>query len=220
MKKTDKWQSYWNQQSDPRHAQNQTPFFKSVADEIQYHCGDLTGKTVLELGCGDGSILKFMKVEKDGYIGVDFSASLLDIFAINCPGYATQQTGAIEFLKDSDSRFDVIFSFGVLQYFDEAGLEELFTLQRDALNENGFAIHFGIPIAEQRHVFSTGQGTPLTAGSHGRSWFKQIKSRFKNNIGHWHRLHRLSEISAGCGFKNQIYGGINYLYRINLHQAK
>lgn len=213
-----KWADYWNQQSDPRHSINNDNFFKKVAKEMEYHLGDLQNKTILELGCGDGSLLKHLPIEAKQYTGVDFSESLLKIFSNNFPNHKVVNHGAIEFLQESNETFDIIFSFGVLQYFNETQLQELFSLQKKSLNKNGIAIHFGVPIEEQKPVFLSGQGTQNASCFKKRAFLKQIKSRYKNNIGHWHRLEALYDISSSSGFTTEIIGGMNYLYRVNLYQ--
>ena len=219
-KKNDKWESYWSEQSDPRHAVNDDNFYEKLAKEITYHLGNLENKKILELGCGDGALLRHLPINGDQYTGVDFSDSLLDLFSNNYPGYKSLNMGASEFLKETDEKFDVIFSFGLLQYFDEAELLKLFSLQNRAMKNNAIAVHFGIPVEEKKHVFITGQGAQNTSGFQKRSFLKQLKSRFANNIGHWHRLHFLYKCSESCEFSTNIYGSTNYLYRVNLHQKR
>ena len=212
------WQSYWNNQDDPRHAINDEPFFKDVAKEMRFHLGDLAGKNVLELGCGDGAIVKYLDVDPKKYLGIDFSEPLLNRFANVLPGHEVCQMGAIEFLEQSKRTYDVVFSFGVLQYFDIEQLSKLFALQQSAMSQGGYAFHFGVPVKELRAPFLNGQATQKTAHTAGRSMLKRLKCRWSNNIGNWHSLSNLSKVSANNQLTAQIFGGINYLYRINLRQ--
>lgn len=213
------WHSYWKKQSDARHALNQSSFHEQIASEIAFHLGDISGKKILELGCGDGALIEYLPIKAEQYTGVDFSKNLLEIFKQKKPQYKTHTSGAIEFLESCTEKYDLIFSFGVLQYFDKKALEYLFNLQKKALNKDGSAFHFGIPVTEQRNVFVNGQGTPNTVYVANRPLHIKIKSRFYNNIGHWHSIVSLREISEKCGYQNSaIFGGIHYLYRINLLQ--
>jgi len=217
-KKKNKWANYWSRQSDPRHAINDDNFYKELSKEIIYHLGILENKKILELGCGDGALLKYLPINADQYTGVDFSENLLELFGRKFPNYHSLNKGAIEYLQETGEKFDIIFSFGLLQYFDDTELLKLFELQKKAMNSKAIAVHFGIPVEEQKHVFLTGQGAQNASKFKKRRFLKQLKSRFRNNIGNWHKLHCLYKYSESCGFSTKIYGNINYLYRVNLYQ--
>lgn len=189
---SNQWANYWNKQSDPRHSTNNDDFFKEIAKEIEYHLGDLKNKNILELGCGDGSILKFLPITHNQYTGVDFSQSLLDILKSTLPNFTVHKMGATEFLKknlqEDNKKYDIIFSYGVLQYFEEQQLKELFLLQKNNLNPEGTAFHFGIPVVENKRLFTSGKGIQNKNMFQPRQLIKQIKSKYSNNIGHWHKL--------------------------------
>lgn len=213
------WKDYWNKQQDPRHSVNQDSFFEKVAKEIEFHLGDLKNKKILEIGCGDGALLKFLPITAEQYVGVDFSDSLLKKFKKTYTDYKVQNIGGTEYLDSTKEKYDVIFSFGVLQYFNEQQLKELSELQKKHLNKGGFAFHFGVPIVENKKLFTSGKGIQNKTMFKPRSFAKETKSRLVNNIGNWHKLNSLCDITLEAGLEPHVFGGLHYLYRINLRQT-
>lgn len=213
------WSDYWDKQTDARHSSNTDDFHRKLVKEMKFHLGELKGLKVLELGCGDGALTQHLGVDQSGYTGVDFSSSLLEKFQQRMPGFNTIQVDASEYVATCQDKYDVVFSFGVLQYFDEADLKALFQAQFELLNVDGYAVHFGVPVKELKQVFNSGQGTQQQRFK-TRAAYKRIVSNYFSNIGHWHKLEKILNISESTGFETNIHGGINYLYRINLAQKK
>jgi len=215
---TEHWEKYWNKQTDARHVSGEPEYQQRLAAEMCFHMGKLSDKKILEIGCGDGSLIPYLPITPERYTGIDFSTSLLNIFKKNHPQFTTKAQGALEYLEQNTSKFDLIFSFGVLQYFDSTALDQLFKLQKEALAAGGKACHFGVPVLELQKLFRAGQGVQQICNFKPRSVLKQLKSKFTNNIGNWHKLPDLHQASTNAGYTTDIYGGMNYLYRINLVQ--
>jgi len=212
------WINYWNKQTDARHASTDPHFHKKLAEEMAFHMGEIGDSKVLEIGCGDGSLIPYLSLSPANYTGIDFSKSLLEIFHNTHPEYSTKPISALEYLQNCTEKYDLIFSFGVLQYFDTAELSTLFTLQNEALSTYGKACHFGVPVRELQSLFSAGQGVQHISNFKPRPLLKQFKSRVTNNIGHWHKLNDLHQTSTNSGYTTNIIGGMNYLYRVNVIQ--
>jgi cyclopropane fatty-acyl-phospholipid synthase-like methyltransferase len=152
---------------------------------------------------------------------VDFSESLINRYRENNPDLDLVQSDALSFMRATDERYDVIFSYGVLQYLDRADLAELFSLQADRLQPGGRCVHFGIPVKELASSFHEGIGSTMAVyRDNRRGMLQKLKSRYMNKIGHWHSMRDLYRLSVECGFDTRISSNMAYFYRINLSQRR
>lgn len=215
----EEWQKYWSSQSDPRHAGSNREFFSKLAKESLFHTGPLEGKSILELGCGNGALFEHMAIDPKGYTGVDFSSSLLEQFRAERPGMELIHSDASTFLAETKNAYDVVFSFGVLQYLNRDELRQMFELQAKCVKPGGIAVHLGIPVKELGSVFFQGKGSSelISSGVH-RGILKTIVSKFTNKIGNWHDIEILNLLSSSYAKEATIVGNISYLYRVNIVQ--
>jgi len=108
-----------------------------------------TTERILDFGCGDGRILyEYSKLfPNKEFVGVDLSSENIDI--------AKEKFKApnIEFIigngADKDmvdlGFFDLIFSFSVIQYFDNESCRILSNNLSDILRDDGLLVHMSIP---------------------------------------------------------------------------
>jgi len=99
--------------------------------EIEFLFNDyiIPGDKILDLGCGNGRSLQFLKDKDIDYIGVDFSEKLIKIAQQNYPKVKFQVADALN-LPFPNNYFDKIYSIAVLhhipsekfriQFFEEA----------------------------------------------------------------------------------------------------
>ncbi|MDZ7771624.1 MAG: heparinase II/III family protein [Balneolaceae bacterium] len=92
--------------------------------------GDLSGKSVLDLGCHSGNPLSLYLARNCGsYLGVDLSESAIDILRDKLEGIAHAEARAVDFLSPEfpDRTFDVIYARSVFHHFEyfETFLEKL-----------------------------------------------------------------------------------------------
>lgn len=120
---------------------------------------DLTGKAVLDLGCGYGeNCAMFRALGASKVVGVDISEKMLDI-AIHEHPDITFIRGDISDLSFLDGGYDVIFSSLALHYI--ANFNSVIQAVYDLLNEGG------IFIFSQEHPLTT---APITIN--GSRWEK------------------------------------------------
>ncbi len=92
---------------------------------------DLSGRRVVELGCGNGGLLRFTAeyAESGGVWGVDLGDSVqaakANLEAAGFPNVTVRQRDLIEFSHEQAGRFDVVLCIGVLHHMKNprAGFE-------------------------------------------------------------------------------------------------
>ncbi|MDF1819867.1 MAG: class I SAM-dependent methyltransferase [Immundisolibacteraceae bacterium] len=216
---SDHWQKYWSSQQDPHHASNELEFYSRMGREVLFHTGPLAGKKVLEIGCGDGALFPHFDVNIEDYTGVDFSESLLAKFQQRFPAVRTVHSDAIGFMENNLDQFDVVISFGVLQYLDANQLKIFFDLQKGCIVDKGLAGHFGIPVKELSSVFYRGLGSsPLVLAGRKRGLGKRLSSRLRNKIGHWHDFETLISLARPGTSRVDCVSSMSYFYRCHLLQ--
>lgn len=112
-----------------------------AAEEFINVCyNDIQGKRIVEIGCGNGCLLKRLETKGNSCVGIDPGSHI----------HEADETG-IELIRDffpSDKltgKFDIILHFNVLEHIEDP--VSFFNKQVDYLNENG-AIIFGVPNCE------------------------------------------------------------------------
>ncbi len=96
---------------------------------------------ILELGCGSGYLLQFLKKEgfKNTY-GIDISTQQIDI--AKAKGLNADVVDIFEFLKTNETKYDVIFALDFVEHFYKHELLELFSRINNVLNDKGvFILH-------------------------------------------------------------------------------
>ena len=91
-------------------------------------CGDLTGKRVLDLGCGTGALLDGSDTARAAaYLGIDAAPNMVDATRMNLralgrPGSFTAEMGDVTKLALPDASYDLVVGLGLLEYFDDPRL--------------------------------------------------------------------------------------------------
>lgn len=85
--------------------------------------GDLTGKRLLDLGCGTGALVELLARQKVEYEGIDIAPNMIQVAQthINELGLASTfkvQVGSVESLPYTAAHFDAVVGMGLLEYFD------------------------------------------------------------------------------------------------------
>jgi 2-polyprenyl-3-methyl-5-hydroxy-6-metoxy-1,4-benzoquinol methylase len=108
--------------------------------ELGHHIETLKGKTVLELGCGIGGMLHYLKTQGvTDIFGVDISTQQVEI----CKKFVTEnviQGDAIEYLRTTTRKYDYIFAFDFVEHLRKEQIPEFCILLHGALNDEGIVI--------------------------------------------------------------------------------
>lgn len=96
------------------------------AQEQLWLTGDIVGKSILDLG-GGATLAPHVGAAKD-YLLVDFSQEVCRAVSERFGNCRTLASGAMEFLRANEERFDVVCSFGMFEYLPPTALAEVFAL--------------------------------------------------------------------------------------------
>jgi len=95
--------------------------------------------SILDIGCGTGIILEFLKTEGFNNIsGIDLSEQQVKV-ALN-KELNVDKISIFDFFKSNKNKFDIIFAMDLIEHFYKDELFDLFTGIYSLLNENGVLI--------------------------------------------------------------------------------
>ena len=142
-----------------------------LADYVLKHAAPPNDGRLLDLGCGDGAVLKALARCRPDLecVGIDFAGTLIERARVDCPPKVSFEVMELAGgLPDSLGSFDRIVSFGVLQYLSPAKVAEASVKLRDRLRPGGRIVHLSIPDLSKRLLLF--HDSYLNAGP-GRNWF-------------------------------------------------
>ncbi len=94
--------------------------------------------SILELGCGSGYFLQFLKLEGfNNLYGIDISEQQIE--KAKQKGLNVDAENVFEFFKE-DKKYDVVFALDFVEHFDKNELQDLFAGINKILNHNGILI--------------------------------------------------------------------------------
>ncbi len=94
---------------------------------------------ILELGCGPGYLLQYLSAKGfNNTFGIDISPEQIEI--AKSKGCNVMLTDALEFLKENENKYDVIFAFDFIEHFTKDELIEMSNLIHKSLNYGGVFI--------------------------------------------------------------------------------
>lgn len=157
MTELNKWKDFWNNQTTPLHSYNSPFWYKLFANEINLilKASEYAGGAVLETGCGNGALFPYLDINKESYTGIDLSESLIEIFKKNHPHVDLICGDASSYR--TEKLFSLIFSNGVVQYFDKKMLDRYIQNSMEMLDETGMLLLANIPWRDLRNRFYTGE---------------------------------------------------------------
>ncbi len=111
------------------------------------------GASILDLGCGDGKILeKIIEIRPDlKCFGIDISPKLIKQ-AIDNTCQCHFEVGNVLDLKPFNEKFDIIFSFGLVQYIKHNDFIDLNRALLAKIKDNGIVCHLSIPDNRKKKI--------------------------------------------------------------------
>lgn len=219
MNEINKWKEFWNKQTSPLHSYNSPAWYNLFADEINLilKAAKYTGGPVLETGCGNGALFTYLDINKEDYTGIDISSSLIEIFKANHPNVKLICGDASSF--NLEKKFSLIFSNGVIQYFDKHMLGRYIQNSLNMLKEDGILLLANIPWRDVRNQYYSGElvsGENVKKSRYPRlkvikalAWSLIVKN---DSMGHYYNPKDFFKYSADA----TIYGSLFHPYRFSV----
>jgi cyclopropane fatty-acyl-phospholipid synthase-like methyltransferase len=209
------WRKFWAEQSDPRHPYS-ADFLVNHGGELALVCGETTGKRVLELGCGSGTLFDVMGLEKASlYRGVDFSAKMLAAFLSTHPTVDVACADASSYVDQG--QYDLIFSNQMVQYFSAKMFRAHLANARRMLSPGGRLVVGSIPWRGARNAFYL---QAYDSGSRRRR-LRQLAVLARayigiDQIGRWYSFRECKAEARRHGLTVAFFGCLQFPYRFHL----
>lgn len=146
-------------------------------------CGDVTGKAILDIGCGEGYCARELKRRGAGdYVGIDLSSQMIEAAKLqerqDNYGIHYQAGNVTEFT--SPSQFDICIAVFLFNYLSVQETQRVFSMVYDALLPNGTFI-FSVP--HPLFPFVRDQQTaPFYFDSTGKNYFSSVNEQLEGQI--------------------------------------
>jgi cyclopropane fatty-acyl-phospholipid synthase-like methyltransferase len=215
----DYWKKFWDDQATPLHRYNTPEWYALYAKEINLILDALgyNGGPVLETGCGNGALFDQLNINKSDYVGTDISSGLIEIFRSQHPELELACTDSAAY--QSEKKFSLIFSNGVIQYFDRSQLDLYVKNSLNMLNENGILLMVNVPDKDiQKKYYAVNQRSSITATF---QYVKVLAQRLLGvpGIGNWYS-NRDFFVYEAQGLEIQFFGSLFHTYRFTISIKK
>lgn len=208
------WLDYWADQDDPQNFAGDQASYEEYGAELRLLLNDLQSGRVLDVGCGDGSLVEPLGFDRaKRFLGIDPSEPMLRAFNKRHPGL---ETTVGDHTFRIDEQFDLIFSAAVVQFMDEDMARSHMENCRRMLAPGGRIVWASVPWTRMRWAYARRDVTgfprrtlPLAIAAH-------MKRRLiHDNMGFWHDTPYFSRLAKEHGLSYSFYGSLNYSYRFH-----
>jgi 2-polyprenyl-3-methyl-5-hydroxy-6-metoxy-1,4-benzoquinol methylase len=209
----ERYRSFWTSQQRPLNRSEEPEYYRQVAKELRLLWDGLDARKVLEIGCAQGAMFPFLGFEEDGYTGVDFAVQFIDQFRAKYPDLRLECCDGSSYIDDET--YDLIFSNGVIQHFDDAMLEAHFRNARAMMHPGGVLVCASVPWKRHRLRYFAGH---FGSGKPGlvralKSWAGERLG--VTRMGRWYDTEEIARFARAQGFAAQFYGSLSSLYRFH-----
>ena len=208
----EKFRKYWDGKVDPMHRFDTTEHLKDYADELHLLFRRETVRSVLDIGCGTGSLYTGLGFDKaDRYKGVDFSQSMLDQFAKDHPSVDLECAEGSAY--SDGQKYDLIFSNSVVQNFDASMLQHHLENAKSMLADGGTLVVASNPWRAVRHAYLSGEAGAFPDTANGLKGMLRFVKHGGRAFGRWLSMAELHKKGKALGFEATFYGSLHYPYR-------
>jgi cyclopropane fatty-acyl-phospholipid synthase-like methyltransferase len=214
------WKDFWDNQSTPLHRYNTDEWYRLYAKEINLILESVgyKGGSALETGCGNGALFDSLEIDKTGYVGTDISENLVKIFQARHPELEILCTDSASYYVER--KFSLIFSNGVIQYFNPAQLAQYISNSLKMLDKGGILLMANIPDRDATKKYYGGEGQSTLNSLVGLAKVNVKRMLLgQKELGNWYNFQdfikfRSEEIEV------QNFGSIFHPYRFSLSLKK
>lgn len=215
MSTRERWQAYWSDKQDPLWGPPEDDlFYRRFGHELEALLVGQSRRRVLEIGCGNGLLYRLLQFDAAGYLGSDFSQSMLDDFSRRHPEARLVCTDGSRYA--GEGQYDLIVSSGVLQYFSPAMLRSHLELSAGALAPGGLLLCAQLPWRTLRWRYLYGDLFRTSRTGLLPMALRWLRYRLQGDpLGHWFEPQELRRLAAPLGLQVEMLGSLTMPYRFH-----
>lgn len=214
MTKLEKWGKYWQDLQTPLHRSNSADYYQQYAAELNILIKGAKLQRVLELGCGNGDLYQYMNFDKaDTYKGIDFSAAMLEDFSRKYPEVDLECGDASAYCDDR--KYDLIWSNGVIQYFDYQMLANHFTNAKSMMTKDSIFVCASVPWKLHKYSSMTGESYGQRKNI-SKGIINYAKNIFKDSMGTWYDPDSIRDLAEKSSMSVEFFASMHYMYRFHV----
>lgn len=214
MTKLATWSKYWENLQTPLHRSDSDSYYQQYAAELKILLNTNTPRRVLELGCGNGDLYQYMDFDKaDLYKGIDFSAAMLEDFRQKYQGIDLE-CGDASAYRD-DRKYDLIWSNGVIQYFDYKMLANNFANVKSMMDKDSIFVCASVPWKLHKFSSMTGESSGIKKNV-VKGVVTYVKNVFNDSMGTWYDPSLIRELAAANSMSVEFFASMHYMYRFHV----
>lgn len=211
----ERFRKFWEDKKSPLHGSDTREFYQSLALELKALFPLKFSSKVLEIGCGDGSLFRFLDLPRDAYTGVDFSPKLLEIFRARHPDLQLCCAEGSSFFE-SNGEYRLIFSNGVVQHFDQDMLHRHFENARRMMSADSFLVCASVLDKARRFQYEAGLQTRGTLPRMIRTSKSALRRMLGLDVmGYWYSREEFARIANAHGFEASFTESRAFSYRFH-----
>ena len=214
----ERFRMFWADKKDNLIDRDQEEFRRARADEMLRLFGSRGAGKVLEIGCGEGSLLPHLNIPLAQYVGVDFAPQFIEKFRARFPSAKLECAEGASYL-DGD-RYDLILLDQTVQHFDREMLEQHLRNASLMLRDEGRLIWGSIPRRGLRTQFDLGK-----FGSAKPSLVRLVKCQLTrllglDAMGYWYEPDEMETLARKCGLEATVVASSLSPYRFHVVLSK
>lgn len=212
---SERFRKFWADKKSPLHGNDSREFYQNIAVELKALFPSGLSSRVLEIGCGDGSLFRYLDLPSENYTGVDFSPILLDLFRSRHPELQLRCAEGSSFLESS-SKYRLIFSHGVVQHFDREMLHHHFENARRMMSADSVLLCASVLDRSQRNRYEAGLHTKGLAARMIRIAKSSVLRMLALDVmGYWYSREEFATIALAHGFEASFANSQVFSYRFH-----
>lgn len=211
----DRFRTFWADKKSPLHGSDSAEFYQSLAIELKSLFPRELSSNVLEIGCGDGSLFQYLGFPADRYTGVDFSPTLLELFRSRHPELQLCCAEGSSFIE-SDGKYRLIFSHGVVQHFDQEMLHSHFQNARCMMSADSILVCASVLDKARRFQYEAGLHTKGTVSKIIRMAKSSVNRVLGRDVmGYWYSRDEFAKMAQAHGFEVSFTESRTFSYRFH-----
>jgi cyclopropane fatty-acyl-phospholipid synthase-like methyltransferase len=210
----EKYRAFWSDKSSPMSRADSVEFRRILSQELWLLFGGSRPVTVLEIGCGNGSLSDFLGFSPLSYRGVDFGPRMLAAFRQLHPELDLIEAEGSSYVDDR--KYDLIFSHDVIEHFSREMLDHHFRNACAMMHDKSLFVCASVPWRALRSSYDLGAWSNDGTLSRVR-WVKsQIRRMLgQDMMGHWYTTEEIASVAQKHSLGVRFHGSITHPYRFH-----